>query len=128
MLGLNSDQPFVNYIQDLEYMIILYQRQAKLLRALSHPVRLRLLDALCEDEQCVCHLTALVGKRQAYISQQLAALRRDGLVKMRKDGLRVYYRLNDPRVPAILQSLETSQSGKRRVKNCDCPKCADKGD
>ena len=104
-----------------------YQDSAALLRALSHPVRLSLLDALCEDEQCVCHLTALVGKRQAYISQQLAELRRVCVVKMRKEGLRVYYRVTDARVRVILKSLETPRGANRPARDCVCPKCAGKG-
>jgi ArsR family transcriptional regulator len=100
-----------------------YHRPAQLLRALSHPVRLHLLNALCEQEQCVCHLTALAGKRQAYVSQQLAALRRTGLVNMRKEGLRIYYRLNDSRVRAILETLDLSNESSRTARNCKCPKC-----
>lgn len=100
-----------------------YQRPAQLLRALAHPVRLRLLNALCQDAQCVCHLTALVGKRQAYVSQQLAALRRIGLVKMRKDGVRIYYRVSDERVRAILRACALCSESNRAIRNCECPKC-----
>ena len=117
----------LNYIQELEYMKTPYHRPAQILRALSHPVRLRLLDALCEEEQCVCHLTALVGKRQAYISQQLAALRRVGLVKMRKAGLRAYYRLSDPNTRPIIAALNIARSHNPVTPGCECPKCAKGG-
>jgi ArsR family transcriptional regulator len=104
-----------------------YHRPAQILRALSHPVRLRLLDALCEDEQCVCHLTALVGKRQAYTSQQLAALRNVGLVKMRKEGLRVYYRLSNPNARTIIAALNIARSDNHVTHGCECPKCTKGG-
>ncbi len=104
-------------------MVTPYQHSAKLLRALSHPVRLTLLDALGADEECVCHLAAVTGKRQAYVSQQLACLRRAGLVKMRKDGQRVYYRVDDSRASAILENLLNSRGGYRLVQGCDCPRC-----
>ena len=61
-----------------------YQKQAQLFRALSHPVRLRILDILSRQEACVCHLTAILGKRQPYVSQQLATLRDAGLVTARR--------------------------------------------
>jgi len=52
-----------------------YQGQAKILRALAHPVRLRILDILARQEACVCHLEAVLKRPQPYVSQQLAALR-----------------------------------------------------
>ncbi len=75
-----------------------YQKSADLLKAIGHPERLRILVALREGEECVCHLTALLGQRQPYISQQLGYLREAGLISDHKDGLRVYYRVQDSRV------------------------------
>lgn len=99
-------------------------QSARLLRALSHPIRLKLLGLLDEDEQCVCHLTASTGKRQAYISQQLAALRAVGLVQMRKEGLRVYYRVNDSRTHKLLCAINVPRGNNHNVRGCECPKCA----
>lgn len=98
-------------------------RSARLFRALSHPVRLELVSLLNDEEQCVCHLTASTGKRQAYISQQLAALRSVGLVQIRKEGLRVYYRLNSPGTLALLRALDMPPSSHRHERGCECPKC-----
>lgn len=99
-------------------------RSARLFRALSHPVRLKLLGMLDQEEQCVCHLTASTGKRQAYVSQQLAALRAVGLVQMRKEGLRVYYRLTNPRALTVLRAIDIPRGNHRTVDGCECPKCA----
>ena len=116
-----------------------FDHQAKLLQALAHPVRLEILEVLRDGEQCVCHLESVLGLRQAYMSQQLMALRKVGLVTHRKDGLRVYYRVLDPGVYAILdvaRNLVGRQAAKRggsssqaapsRAKphSCTCPKCA----
>jgi DNA-binding transcriptional ArsR family regulator len=116
-----------------------FDHQAKLLQALAHPVRLEILDVLRDGEQCVCHLEAVLGLRQAYLSQQLMALRKVGLVAHRKDGLRVYYRVLDPGVYAILDVVHSlvgrqaaklgrssSQAAPSRAKAraCTCPKCA----
>jgi len=106
-----------------------HDQSAQLLRALAHPARLRLLYALRDGEECVCHLTVLLRQRQAYISQQLMFLRQADLIAERKDGLRVYYRVKDPRVFAILDAANTLAGIKdittdaRTLAACPCPKC-----
>jgi ArsR family transcriptional regulator len=115
-----------------------YDRQAGLLKTLAHPVRLQILDILRDGEQCVCHLEAALGLRQAYVSQQLMVLRKAGLVADRKDGLRVYYRVLDPSVYGVLEvarSLVSRQAQKQGhavsfalpvstgLRPCHCPKC-----
>ena len=80
-----------------------YQKQAQLFRALSHPVRLRILDILSRQEACVCHLTAILGKRQPYVSQQLATLREAGLVTDRREGTLIYYSLADEHLAELLK-------------------------
>ncbi len=106
-----------------------YRQAAKLIKAIAHPVRLRILNALRNDEECVCHLTALLRQRQAYVSQQLMFLREAGLIDDRKDGLRVYYRIKDPQVLAVLDSLNAlagidhSALEAKRLPACPCPKC-----
>ncbi len=104
---------------------------AKLFGALAHPTRLQLLEELCIEEECVCHLSALFKKPQPYISQQLAELRQEGLVLDRRGGQRVFYRLRDKRVADLIRTASDLVSGitsprqqRRRVENCPCPKCA----
>ena len=53
---------------------------------------------LRDGEQCVCHLEAVLGCRQAYISQHLMVLREAGLVEDRRDGARIFYRVIKPEV------------------------------
>ncbi len=77
-------------------------RAQELFQVLAHPVRLRLLLALCGGEECVCVLTARLGRPQPYVSQQLAELRQAGLVVDRRDGRRIFYRLADARVCSVL--------------------------
>ncbi|MGB8644236.1 MAG: metalloregulator ArsR/SmtB family transcription factor [Anaerolineae bacterium] len=99
---------------------------AALLRAIAHPARLELLQALQAGEECVCHLTALLGKRQAYISQQLASLREADLIAERKEGLRVYYHICEPRLAPVLAALRSKESpvlGHAVVMSCPCPRC-----
>ena len=61
-----------------------YQSQTQYFKALMHPTRMAILDALREGEQCVCHMEAAFGLRQAHISQHLMVLRDAGLVADRR--------------------------------------------
>ncbi len=103
-----------------------YERGASKLKVIGHPVRLQILDMLRQGELCVCHIERALGKRQAYISQQLMTLRDSGLVTTRKDGLQVYYRLADEELITLLQFLYgavVSQSW-TALEDCTCPACA----
>lgn len=111
-----------------------FEASAEVLRALAHPERLRLLWALREGEECVCHLTALLKQRQPYVSQQLGYLRDVGLIADRKEGLRIYYRVLKPQVFELLDALaplvgnqnplNVKSTSKARLTGCDCPRCA----
>ena len=116
-----------------------YQKQAQLFRALSHPVRLRILDILSRQEACVCHLTAILGKRQPYVSQQLATLREAGLVTDRRDGTVIYYSLADEHLAELLEEGKTVVQDlaggtvafpsipDQVLDNCPCPRCQGEG-
>jgi ArsR family transcriptional regulator len=111
-----------------------YQQSAELLKAMAHPERLRLLAALRDGAQCVCHLTALLEQRQPYVSQQLAYLRDAGLVADYREGLNVYYRIREPRVFALLDTaseiighsnaFREVRISPRLLAECPCPRCA----
>jgi DNA-binding transcriptional ArsR family regulator len=79
-----------------------YRYQARVLRALAHPVRLQILDALARQPACVGELETMTGRRQSYVSQQLSILRAAGLVCCEKQGLQVCYRLAWPEVAKLL--------------------------
>jgi DNA-binding transcriptional ArsR family regulator len=112
-----------------------YTSQAKLFQALAHPVRLRILDLLSRQEACVCHLTAALGQRQPYISQQLATLREAGLVTDRRDGTLIYYRLAGEALAGLLDQgratvrtladadLAFAPVPQEQLDNCPCPHC-----
>lgn len=65
------------------------------LKALAHENRLLLLCLLADRERSVTELEELLSLRQTTVSQQLARLRLDGLVKTRRDGKNIYYSLAD---------------------------------
>lgn len=104
-------------------------RTADLLKALGHPARLQIAEILRDGEACVCHLEAYLGYRQPYISQQIMVLRKAGLVSERRDGTYVFYRLSDPRVSGLLDTLLPESTGTRKRISyrhfpCSCPACS----
>ena len=107
------------------------EKISDLLQAISPEPCLEILLAIGESEACVCHLETVLGYRQAYISQQLMALREAGLLNSRREGKYIYYHLAKPGVLEILQNaaqianvdLEKQGSASHK-KQCDCPHCA----
>jgi len=75
-----------------------YEVRARVAKAMAHPSRLLILEALQEREWCVCELTELVGADQSTVSKHLAVLKHAGLVEDRKEGAMTYYR---PRVRCL---------------------------
>lgn len=75
------------------------------LKKLSNPDRLLVCCALVGAERSVRELEDLLGIRQPGLSQQLAELREAGLIAGRKDGKHVFYRLADPRVRAVVDTM-----------------------
>jgi ArsR family transcriptional regulator len=70
-----------------------YAARAKIAKAMAHPSRLLMLEAMEGKERCVCELTELVGADQSTVSKHLAVLKHAGLVEDRKEGVMVYYRV-----------------------------------
>ena len=94
---------------------------AEFLRALAHPMRLRILCRLLEGELAVAGLESELGLKQPNLSQQLAALRDAGLVATRRESKSIVYRLADDRVRGILDALRAAQSQRRPVRRAREP-------
>jgi len=107
-----------------------YLELSERIKLLAHPERLRILDAVRRDAECVCHLEALLGKPQPYVSQQLRLLRKAGVITDEKQGQNVFYRLADERLGGWLDMVLGSVDGElpamlrhKQVISCSCPKC-----
>lgn len=83
-----------------------YKRRAQVLKALGHPSRLAMVEALVSGEKCVCELQELVGSDMSTVSKHLSVLRSVGLVKDRKEGLKVFYSLRLPCVARFLDCVD----------------------
>lgn len=75
---------------------------ARALKAIAHPLRLKILCVLGGSEICVQEIVEAVGTSQSNISQHLAILRDKGVLQTRKDANRVYYRVCDQRTLQLI--------------------------
>ena len=76
----------------------LYRMQADLCQTLADPTRLEMLSLLGEGPKAVKDLVALLGLRQAKVSQHLALLRQRGIVRAERIGIEMHYSLVDARI------------------------------
>jgi DNA-binding transcriptional ArsR family regulator len=78
------------------------ERASRSLKAMSHPLRLKILCTLGDQEVSVQDIVEHVGTSQSNISQHLAILRDKGILASRKDANRVYYRVSDARTLQLI--------------------------
>jgi len=75
---------------------------ARALKAIAHPLRLKILCVLGDDELCVQDIVSAVGTSQSNISQHLAILRDKEVLRTRKEGNHVFYRIGDVRIMQLV--------------------------
>ena len=84
---------------------------ARVLKSISHPLRLKILCVLGAYEVSVQDIVERVGTSQSNISQHLALMREKGVLRTRRDANRIYYRLSDVRMLQILVHVRDLFSG-----------------
>jgi len=106
------------------------QKISAVLVQIAHPARLAILLSIGNEEACVCHLEALLGRRQAYISQHLMALRDAGILRTRREGKFIFYRLRDPMLLKLIELAAKMEnvdiSDIPTSATCNCPNCVPK--
>jgi len=90
-----SSEELISRDEDIE-------RASRSLKAMSHPLRLKILCTLGDREVSAQDIVEHVGTSQSNISQHLAILRDKGILTARKDANRVYYRVGDARTLALI--------------------------
>ena len=78
-------------------------RLADIFKALADPTRVRIISILTKTELCVCDLAATLGMTQSAVSHQLRLMSAMRVVKSRKAGRMVYYRLDDEHIQDLFQ-------------------------
>jgi ArsR family transcriptional regulator len=85
-----------------------YETRARVLKALAHPARLKLIDVLAEHEEvCVCDLTQAIGMDMSTVSRHLTQLKTAGIVESEKRGLMVFYRLRVKCLKSLFGCIES---------------------
>jgi DNA-binding transcriptional ArsR family regulator len=79
------------------------QFKAEFFKALAHPMRIRILEVLCEGDKNVNELQSILGSEGSAVSQQLAVLRNKNIVFGLKDKTSVIYSLQDPLIKDLLK-------------------------
>jgi len=97
------------------------QMKADLLKALGQPTRLKILELLAGGERCVCEIYPAIEEEQSNISKHLGFLRSQGVVVAERRGMRVFYRLADPRIVRLLEEAEACLKGTMKAKLHQAP-------
>jgi ArsR family transcriptional regulator, virulence genes transcriptional regulator len=81
-----------------EFDMTIYELQAEVSKTMAHPLRLAILHCLKDGEKTVNDLTQTTGASQSNVSQHLALMRQRQIVKTRKAGSNIYYRVASPKI------------------------------
>jgi DNA-binding transcriptional ArsR family regulator len=105
---------------------------AEMFDSLSQPARLQILMVIREQPACVCHIEAVLGLRQASISQHLMMLRQAGLVTASRQGRNMFYSIALPQLPDLIEQVARVRGWSvedlftlacRPICGCTCPQC-----
>ena len=86
---------------------LLFEKQASIVRAISHPLRIAIVDFLKDGEQCVCDIAEYVGSEISNVSRHLSVMVAAGVLEYRKDGLKVIYKLKTPCILNFFSCITT---------------------
>ncbi len=95
-------------------------KRAVVIKALAHPSRLLIAEALMEGEMCVCDLRELVGADMSTVSKHLSLMREAGVLSCEKRGLNIYYRLACDCLGDFLRCVDQIAPGKKCVSKSCC--------
>lgn len=81
---------------------LLFGKQAEIIKAAAHPLRLAVIDFLKAGPGCVCNIAEHLGAERSNVSRHLSVLVSAGILEYRKEGVKVIYSL---KTPCILEFL-----------------------
>jgi len=84
---------------------LIFERQAEIIKATAHPVRIAILDFLKDGQQCVCDIAEYVGSERSNVSRHLAVMHSAGVLRQRKEGLKVLYEIKTPCILKFLSCI-----------------------
>jgi len=92
----------------------LAMRAAEVLKAVAHPLRLLIVETLQDGERSVGEIVEALGEKQAITSQQLNLMKDRGVLASRRDGAKVYYRIQNPNVIRVLDCVYDHCQARKR--------------
>lgn len=103
----NPHQKIIELLKKKELNEETVQELADIFQVLSDPTRLKIIDALREQELCVCDIQEILSMSASAVSHQLRVLRNFNLVRYRKEGRQAFYSLADQHIISLFcQGLE----------------------
>ena len=75
---------------------LLFEKQAEIVKAIAHPLRIAIVNFLKDGEQCVCDIAEYVGSERSNVSRHLSVMVNAGVLAYHKEGLKVIYKLKTP--------------------------------
>jgi ArsR family transcriptional regulator len=73
-----------------------FEKQAEVINAMAHPVRIAIIDFLKDGPQCVCDIAAHISSERSNVSRHLSVMVNAGILEYHKKGLKVIYKLKCP--------------------------------
>lgn len=83
-----------------------YDKKIEIFKALSNPMRLEIIEILANGEKCVCEIVKSLNYEQSHISKGLIKLKEAGIIKDRKEGLKVYYSIKCKCINSFLECID----------------------
>lgn len=84
----------------------MYEKANEVLRAIAHPVRIKIIKKLYKNPACVCNLNEDINYSQANLSKHLRILKNANIVECKKEGMYRYYKLTDEKIIKIIKLAE----------------------
>ena len=75
---------------------LLFEKQAEIVKAIAHPLRIAVVDFIKDGPRCVCDIAKYVGSEQSNVSRHLSVMVNAGVLGYHKEGLKVIYKLKTP--------------------------------
>lgn len=85
---------------------VLTNYRVSVLKALSDPVRLEIIELLKEGQKCVCEIIPISGRAQSTVSKHLDVLYHANILDRRVEGKKTFYRIRDPQILQVLEALD----------------------
>ena len=82
-----------------------FESAADLFRVMSAPMRLKIINSLCDGEKNVSYLLTQVNTTQSNMSQHLNTLYQAGILGKRREGVQIFYRIIDQRIVSICEAV-----------------------